>query len=44
MNHIAFVAAAYSVAIGLSAGLIAWAWLSMRRAEHALKKLRGRGD
>ena len=44
MNHIAFVTAAYAVALGATASLIAWAWLSMRRAEHALRKLRGHGD
>jgi hypothetical protein len=44
MTHIAFVAAAYAVALGATGLLIGWAWLSMRRAERALKTLRGRGD
>ena len=44
MNHLAFVAAAYTVALGATGLLVGWAWLSMRRAERALNKLRGRGD
>lgn len=33
MNHWAFVTAAYVVAIGATAVLLAWSWLSMRKAE-----------
>ena len=35
MNPWPFVIAAYSVAILLTAGLLVWAWKSMRRAEAA---------
>ena len=35
MNQWAFVAAAYAIALLLTAGLVAWAWASMRRAEAA---------
>jgi hypothetical protein len=41
MNPWPFVAAAYLVAICLTAGLLGWAFASMRRAEaaaHALKR------
>ena len=34
-----FVIAAYAVAIGLTAGLLAWAHVSMRRAEAAAEAL-----
>jgi len=44
MNHASFIAAAYAVSLGATSALIAWAWLSMRRAERALKMLRDRGD
>jgi len=35
VNPWPFVIAAYSVAILLTAGLLAWSWKSMRRAEAA---------
>jgi hypothetical protein len=35
-----FVIAAYAVALGATAGLIFWAWASMRRAEAGLEELR----
>jgi hypothetical protein len=44
MNQIAFVAAAYTIAIGATVELIGWAWMSTRRAEPAVKNLRGRAD
>jgi heme exporter protein CcmD len=44
MNHLAFVAAAYAIAIGATAVLIGWSWRSMRRAEQALETLRKRND
>jgi heme exporter protein CcmD len=40
MNPWPFVAAAYAVTILAVAGLIAWAYASMRRAEAAADKLR----
>ena len=40
MNHWAFVTAAYAVTILAVAGLIAWAYASMRRAEAAADRLR----
>jgi hypothetical protein len=39
MDHWAFVTAAYAVAILLTAGLVTWAWTSMRRAEAAADAL-----
>jgi len=33
MNHWPFVIAAYAVTLAATAGLVAWAWLSMRSAE-----------
>jgi hypothetical protein len=39
MNHWAFITAAYSVALALTGGLLAWAWSSMRRAEAAADAL-----
>jgi hypothetical protein len=36
MNPWAFVAAAYLVAIGLTAALLIWSFASMRRAEAAV--------
>ena len=39
MNHWTFVTAAYSVALLLTGGLLAWAWTSMRRAEAAADAL-----
>lgn len=40
MNPWPFVAAAYVVAICLTAGLLGWAYASMRRAEAAAGELR----
>ena len=40
MNPWAFVAAAYLVAVCLTAGLIGWAFASMRRAEAAADSLK----
>ena len=40
MNPWPFVAGAYAVTIVLVAGLILWAYASMRRAEAAADKLR----
>jgi hypothetical protein len=40
MNPWPFVAAAYFVAICLTAGLLGWAFASMRRAEAAADTLR----
>jgi hypothetical protein len=40
MNPWAFVLSAYWVAICLTAGLLLWAFLSMRRAEAAADALR----
>jgi hypothetical protein len=40
MNPWPFVIAAYAVAIIATAGLILWAYTSMRRAEAAADKLR----
>lgn len=42
MTHWAFVAAAYAVTVLAVAGLLLWALASMRRAEAAADKLRGR--
>jgi hypothetical protein len=39
MNPWPFVAAAYAVAVGLTGGLLAWAFASMRRAEAATDAL-----
>jgi len=39
MNSWPFVVAAYSVAIGLTAALLVWAFASMRRAEAAADAL-----
>ena len=39
MNPWPFVIAAYAVAVLLTAGLIVWAWSSMRRAEAASEAL-----
>jgi hypothetical protein len=38
MNQWAFVAAAYAVTFAGVVGLIAWAWIAMRRAERLLDK------
>jgi hypothetical protein len=40
VNPWPFVAAAYLVAIGLTAVLLLWAWSSMRRADAAADALR----
>ena len=40
MNHMAFVTAAYAVTLLAVAGLVAWAYTSMRRAESAADRLR----
>jgi hypothetical protein len=40
MNPWSFVASAYWVAIVLTAGLLAWSYASMRRAEAAVDSLR----
>ena len=40
MNPWPFVAAAYCVAITLTAGLLVWAYVSMRRAEAAADALK----
>ena len=42
MNAWSFVAAAYLVAICLTAGLLGWAFASMRRAESAADALKRR--
>ena len=39
MNPWPFVIAAYSVAIGLTGALLAWSYVSMRRAEAAADAL-----
>ena len=40
MNHWAFVTAAYAVTVLAVAGLVVWAYASMRRAEAAADRLR----
>jgi hypothetical protein len=40
MNHSAFITAAYAVALLATGGLLAWAYLSMRSAEHAAAELK----
>ena len=40
MNPWPFVIAAHAVAIGLTGALLAWAFVSMRRAEAAVDELR----
>ena len=40
MNHWAFVTAAYAVALIATLGLLAWAWLTMRRAEAAADEIK----
>ena len=42
MNPWPFVIAAYSVTVGAMGALLAWAWLSMRRAEAAADALKSR--
>jgi Flp pilus assembly protein CpaB len=40
MNQWAFVIAAYAVTLGGTAGLVAWAYAAMRRAEATAERLR----
>ena len=40
MNHWSFVAAAYGVALLATAGLLLWAYLSMRKGEAAADALK----
>ena len=40
MNHWAFITAAYAVTLIAVAGLILWAYVTMRRAEAAADRLR----
>jgi hypothetical protein len=42
VNPWPFVIAAYSVAVGLTVGLLAWAYASMRRAEAAADALKSK--
>ena len=42
MNHWAFVTAAYAVALVATLGLLAWAWMTMRRAEAAADEIKRR--
>ena len=42
MNHWDFIAAAYGVTIVATAALVLWAWRSMRRAEAAAERLKGK--
>lgn len=42
LDHWPFVAAAYGVGIAGTLALVAWAWLSMRRAEARRDRSRGR--
>ena len=45
MNHWPFIAAAYTLAIGGTAGLTLWSFAAMRRAEKAADALtRRRGE
>ena len=40
MNHWSFVIAAYVIAIGATVALLAWAYVTMRRAEAAADELK----
>jgi hypothetical protein len=40
MNHVAFITAAYAIALLATFGLLAWAFLSMRSAERAAAELK----
>ena len=40
MNHWSFVIAAYAIAIGGTVALLAWAYVTMRRAEAAADELK----
>jgi hypothetical protein len=42
MTHWSFVTAAYAVALAATAGLLLWAWSSMRKAEAAADELKRR--
>jgi len=42
MSHWSFVTAAYAIALLATAGLLAWAFVSMRRAEAAAEELKRR--
>ena len=40
MNHNSFITAAYAVALLGTAGLLSWAYLTMRSAERAVAELK----
>ena len=40
MNHWSFVTAAYAIAIGGTVALLAWAFVTMRRAEASADELK----
>jgi hypothetical protein len=40
MSHWSFVTAAYAIALLATAGLLAWAFVSMRKAEAAAEELK----
>ena len=40
MNQWPFIIAAYAVTLAGTVALVAWSWLSMRRAEKAVETLR----
>ncbi len=42
LDQWSFVMASYAIGIGGTLALIAWSWLSMRRAEKRREKVRGR--
>jgi len=42
MNHWSFVIAAYVIAIGGTVALLAWAYVTMRRAEAAADELKSK--
>jgi hypothetical protein len=37
-----FVIAAYAIGVGATLALVAWAWISMKRAERRREEARGR--
>ncbi|CAA9532656.1 MAG: hypothetical protein AVDCRST_MAG62-2028 [uncultured Sphingomonas sp.] len=39
MNQWSFVIAAYAVTLGGTGGMLAWAWLALRRAEARAERL-----
>lgn len=43
MSHWSFVTAAYAIALIATAGLLAWAFVSMRKAEAAAEQLKQQG-